>query len=132
MEKYRKSYRETKEKQFIVQELIIGKSVSASVYSTGKKSLAVTLNKQLLTLRSPYKESKYYGGLVPFDSKIKNKALEAAENAVQAIKGLRGYVGVDMIITNDQVVIIEINPRLTVSYISLNKILNCNKKQVQM
>jgi predicted ATP-grasp superfamily ATP-dependent carboligase len=110
----------------MVQELIVGKSVSASVYSTGNKSLAITLSKQILTLGSPYEESEYYGGLIPFDSKLKNKAMETAVNAVQAIKGLKGYVGVDMVLTDDQVVVIEINPRLTVSYIGLNKILNFN------
>jgi len=44
-------------------------------------------------------------------------------------KGLRGYIGVDMVLTNDEPVVIEVNPRLTTSYIGLRKVINFNLAQ---
>jgi len=111
---------------FIAQKLIQGISVSASVISTGEKALPMTLNKQMVTLASPYEKSSYGGGFVPFDHVLEREALEAAQTAVESVSGLRGYVGVDMVLTRDGPVVIEINPRLTTSYIGLRKAVNFN------
>ncbi len=114
---------------FIVQELIEGISVSASVISTGEKALPVTLNKQMVTLGSPNEESSYNGGNVPFDHVLEKEAFSAAQTAVESISGLRGYVGVDMVLTVDGPVVIEVNPRLTTSYIGLRTVVNFNVAQ---
>ncbi len=116
-------------KQFIAQKLIRGKAASTCVISTGNKAVAVTLNKQLVTLSSPDKESRYYGGVVPFNHKLEKEALRAAEKAVEGIMGLKGYVGVDLILTNAGPVVMEINPRLTTSYIGLKRTVNFNTAQ---
>jgi predicted ATP-grasp superfamily ATP-dependent carboligase len=113
-------------KQFIAQKLISGEAASACVISTGDRALSVTLNRQFVTLASPDEQSGYYGGAVPFDHKLEEKALKAAEKAVEAVSGLKGYVGIDMILTDKEPIIIEINPRLTVSYIGLRKAANFN------
>jgi predicted ATP-grasp superfamily ATP-dependent carboligase len=99
------------------------------VISTGNKAVAVTLNKQLVTLSSPDKESRYYGGVVPFNHKLEKEALMAAEKVIEGIVGLKGYVGVDMILTNEGPVVMEINPRLTTSYIGLKRTVNFNPAQ---
>ena len=52
--------------------------------------------------------------------------MKAAEKAAEATNGLRGYVGVDMILTDEEPVIMEVNPRLTVSYVGLRKTANFN------
>jgi predicted ATP-grasp superfamily ATP-dependent carboligase len=122
----KKVARESMSKQFIAQKLIRGKAASACVISTGDKALAVTLNRQFVTLASPDEESGYYGGVVPFDHKLEKEALRAAERAVEAVGGLKGYVGVDMILTDEEPIVIEINPRLTVSYIGLKRAMNFN------
>jgi len=114
---------------FIAQKLIQGISVSASVISTGEKALPITLNKQMVTLASPYEKSSYNGGFVPFDHVLEREALEAAQTAVESISGLRGYVGVDIVLTRSGPVVIEINPRLTTSYIGLRKTVNFNLAQ---
>jgi len=112
-------------KHFIAQ-LIDGISVSASVISTGEKALSITLNKQIVTLASPYEKSSYYGGIVPFDHVLEDAALKVAQTAVKSISGLRGYIGVDMMLTRNGPFVIEINPRLTTSYIGLRKAVNFN------
>jgi predicted ATP-grasp superfamily ATP-dependent carboligase len=117
---------ESTNKQFIAQKMIMGKTASVSVISTGGKAVATTLNGQFVMLGSPDEESEYLGGVVPFDYSRKKEALRAAEKAVEASEGLKGYVGVDMILTDEEPVVIEINPRLTTSYVGLRKVTNFN------
>ena len=115
--------------QLIVQELIRGKAASACVISTGDEAVAVTLNSQFVALASSDGESGYYGGAVPFEHSLEKEALRAAEKAVEGIGGLKGYVGVDMILTNEEAVVLEVNPRLTTSYVGLRKVAEFNPAQ---
>ena len=122
----RKIARESMSTQFIAQKFFNGKAASVCVFSNGDEALSVTLNRQFVTLGSPNETSGYYGGAVPFKHKLEEKALRAAEKTVEGVSGLKGYVGVDMILTEDEPIIIEVNPRLTVSYIGLRKVVNIN------
>jgi predicted ATP-grasp superfamily ATP-dependent carboligase len=122
----KKIVQESMSKQFIAQKVIRGTAASACVISTGDKAVAVTLNRQLVTLASPDEESGYYGGAVPFDHNLEKKALKTAERAVEGIGGLKGYVGVDMILTEAEAVALEVNPRLTTSYVGLRRVTNFN------
>jgi predicted ATP-grasp superfamily ATP-dependent carboligase len=114
---------------FIVQKFVKGRDVSVSVFSTGDEALAVTLNRQLVTLAPPDGESRYYGGAVPFNHRLEIEALKTAQWAVQSIRGLKGYVGVDMVLAKDGPVVMEVNPRLTTSYIGLRKAAGFNPAQ---
>jgi predicted ATP-grasp superfamily ATP-dependent carboligase len=125
-EAVKKVAHESMSKQFIAQKVIRGKAASACVISTGDKAVAVTLNRQLVTLASPDEESGYYGGAVPFNHSLEKEALRAAERAVEAVSGLKGYVGVDIILTNEEPVVLEVNPRLTTSYVGLTRVVNFN------
>jgi len=49
-----------------------------------------------------------------------------AGRLAEAIPGLWGYVGVDLVLTRDGPVILEINPRLTTSYCGLGRALGIN------
>jgi len=122
----KKVVRESMSKQFIVQKMIRGKAASACVISTGDKALSVTLNRQFVTLASPDDESGYYGGVVPLDHRLEKEALRAAERAVEAVSGLKGYVGVDIILADEGPVVLEVNPRLTTSYVGLRRVVNFN------
>jgi predicted ATP-grasp superfamily ATP-dependent carboligase len=122
----KKVARESMSKQFIAQKLIRGKAASACVISTGDKALSVTLNRQFVTLASPGEESGYYGGAVPFDHSLEKEALRVAERAVEAVSGLKGYVGVDIILADEEAVVLEVNPRLTTSYVGLRRVVNFN------
>jgi len=122
----KKVARESLSKQFIVQKVIRGKAASACVISTGDKALSVTLNRQLVTLASPDDESGYYGGVVPLDHSLEKDALKAAERVVEGIGGLKGYVGVDIILADEVPVVLEVNPRLTTSYVGLRRVANFN------
>jgi predicted ATP-grasp superfamily ATP-dependent carboligase len=120
---------ESKNKRFIAQEFIKGESVSVSLLSTGKKALALSLNKQNVTLAEPNDASSYEGGIVPFDHLLKPEAFALTEKVVSSIQGLRGYVGVDLVLTQTKPFVVDVNPRLTASYVGLRKVVGFNVAQ---
>jgi predicted ATP-grasp superfamily ATP-dependent carboligase len=112
--------------RLVAQQFIQGETASVSLISTGKKAIALSLNKQNVILESPDSTSSYQGGSVPFDYWLRQKVFEVAEKVVEAFPGLKGYVGVDFILTEHKGYVVEINPRLTMSYTGLRKISNFN------
>jgi predicted ATP-grasp superfamily ATP-dependent carboligase len=120
---------ESSSKRFVVQQLISGATVSVSVISTGSETLPVSLNRQDVTLGMPNSISAYQGGLVPFDNPLNREAFAMAKRVVKSFRGLKGYIGVDLVLTEKEPVVIEVNPRLTTSYIGIRKVVNFNPAQ---
>jgi len=124
-----KAISESSSKYFMAQELVHGVAVSVSLLVTGSDVLPVSLNRQDVSLMPPEATSTYNGGQVPFDSPLKSEAFAAAATVVKSFHGLRGYVGVDLVLTGTEAVVIEVNPRLTTSYLGLRKIVGFNPAQ---
>lgn len=63
----------------------------------------------------------YTGGSVPIPPHLEARAIELASRAVASVPGLSGYYGVDLILgqTEADDTVMEINPRLTTSYLGL-------------
>jgi predicted ATP-grasp superfamily ATP-dependent carboligase len=120
--------KEGAKRQFLVQQYIKGIDASVSVLSSRSGStLPLSLNRQFIRLGSPKDEgSRYEGGFTPFDHQLKIKAFESANKIVQAVKGLRGHVGVDFVLTEDKPVLMEVNARITTSYTGLHRVLRRN------
>jgi len=121
--------RESSSENWLVQELVKGVAASVSLLSTGRKVLPVTLNSQNVIIGTPEVCSSYRGGVVPFDNPVRTEAFEVAKRVVKSISGLQGYVGVDFVLTKETAVIIEVNPRLTTSYVGLRRVVNFNPGQ---
>jgi tyramine---L-glutamate ligase len=115
--------------QFIVQNYVNGLPASVSVISNGKKAVAISLNKQQITLAQPSEESQYIGGCVPLEHPLSAKACSIAEQIVESIAGLRGYVGVDVVLSEEMVYVVDVNPRLTTSYVGLHAVADFNVAQ---
>jgi predicted ATP-grasp superfamily ATP-dependent carboligase len=66
----------------------------------------------------------YDGGELPADEHHSMRAIALARRAVAAVPGLRGFVGVDVVLGDGprDDVVIEINPRLTMSYVALRRL----------
>jgi len=111
---------------FIVQEFIIGEAVSVSLLVAMGKALAMSLNKQNINIASPEGTSSYAGGLVPLNHPLRQKAFEVAEKVVESFSGLCGYVGVDLVLSENEPYVVDVNPRLTTSYIGLSKVAGLN------
>jgi predicted ATP-grasp superfamily ATP-dependent carboligase len=124
-----KVIKESSSKYFMAQELIHGIAVSVSLISTGSEALPISLNKQNVSLMTPEAISTYNGGIVPFNSPLKREAFALAETIVRSFRGLRGYIGVDLVLTEKEPVVIEVNPRLTTSYVGVRKVVSFNPAQ---
>ena len=66
---------------------------------------------------------RYLGGSLPFADDLSVRAIALARKAIGCVPGLFGYVGVDLVLADDPArdCIIEINPRLTTSYVGLRR-----------
>ena len=115
--------------RIIVQEYVEGIDISVSLISDGKKAIPISLNKQFVELKDD--KGIYLGGKIPFETKYGEEAFEIATNAVELIGGLKGFVGVDLLINADEkdvysVYLLEINSRFTTPYVGLKQIVNFN------
>ncbi|OYT27382.1 MAG: ATP-utilizing protein, partial [Candidatus Altiarchaeales archaeon ex4484_96] len=112
-----------KKDEYIMQEYIEGVDASVSLFSNGAESMAVSLNKQKIIQTGNY--LNYCGGVVPLKHVLRDEAFQLAEKAVDAIGGLKGCIGVDMILS-DKPYVVEINPRVTTSMTALQQAADFN------
>lgn len=71
----------------------------------------------------------YRGGFGPLDESDQQRALRLAKLAIDAFpRTPRGFIGLDLVLANDPLAdcVIEVNPRLTTSYVGLRKIVEGN------
>lgn len=125
----RKLVREASGSFFLAQRFVRGIPASVSLIVGEKDSFPVALNRQFPSLSPPTGDSTYLGGFTPLRHTLKEKAYEIARETVRLFKGLRGYVCVDMVLAGDEPVIIEINPRLSASYIGISRVMGFNLAQ---
>jgi tyramine---L-glutamate ligase len=112
--------------RIIIQEYVKGSSASVSLLSNGKKALGISLNEQNVSFCEACGESNYFGGCIPLKHPLKQYALVLAEKVVESFSGLQGYVGVDLILSENQVSIVDINARLTTSYVGVRSVVGFN------
>ncbi len=112
--------------EIILQRFVAGVHASVSLLAAGAQSLPLSLNGQAIKIGCPF---VYQGGAVPLSHPVAARALTVAQSAIRLIPGLRGYVGVDLILTQDEALLIEVNPRLTTSYIGLRQVIDLNLAQ---
>jgi tyramine---L-glutamate ligase len=118
--------RATSHEQILLQSFVAGTPVSVSLLACMNRCMPLSLNLQLCEAGSPF---RYLGSQVPFHHPAGCRAMELACSAVNLIPGLKGYVGVDLVLTEDSAQLIEINPRLTTSYIGLRQVSSANVAQ---
>jgi len=110
----------------LLQRYIVGTHASVSLLVAARGTLALSLNEQWIHIGVPF---AYRGGVVPLAHPLRERALELAQQAVSLIPGLRGYVGVDLVLDDEVCYLIEVNPRLTTSYVGLRQVINVNLAQ---
>ena len=113
----------TRQDQILLQRYLSGENASVSLLATSGGSIALSLNEQHIQAGCPF---VYRGGTVPMEHASRQRAFELAQQAVALFPGLRGYVGVDLILGQEDAWLVEINPRLTTSYIGLRQVVNIN------
>jgi uncharacterized protein len=122
----------------VLQEIVEGHDVSASVLSTGDEAITILTSEQLIGNNCPgQKESYgYCGNIVPFIQKndfnnFNTQLEEIAEEVVLDLK-LIGSNGVDLILKNGEIYVIEVNPRLQGTYEAVEAALGINMGQAHI
>lgn len=110
-------------KRVLVQRFVAGTAASVSLLSDGRRSVVLAVNGQT---RIPGSRFAYAGGRTPLAHPQAARARVLALRACRSLPGLKGYVGVDVILTATGAVVIEVNPRLTTSYLGLRASLAAN------
>ncbi len=113
----------TSHNQILLQPYIHGVHASVSMLVAQNRAVALSLNRQLIEEGYPF---RYLGGTIPLEHPAAETALELARLAALTVQGLRGYVGVDLILAEERPYVIEINPRLTTSYVGLHQVIQQN------
>jgi tyramine---L-glutamate ligase len=109
--------------QHLVQQFIMGTPVSVALLISLQGTITPLLPaKQEISSDGHF---SYLGGSFLNDESLRDRVITMAIKAVQGIPGLQGYIGIDAILgtakngTKDMV--LEINPRLTTSYMGLRR-----------
>ncbi|HWQ82956.1 MAG TPA: ATP-grasp domain-containing protein [Anaerolineales bacterium] len=114
---------ETIHKSILLQSYIQGIHASVSLLVSAGRSLPLSLNRQRIEPGCPF---EYLGGEIPLAHPAAVRAFELAQAAVALLPGLQGYIGVDMLLSGPDAWLIEINPRLTTSYVGLRQVIPLN------
>jgi predicted ATP-grasp superfamily ATP-dependent carboligase len=110
-------------RRVVIQQYIVGTPASVSLLADGRRAVALAVNGQSVRSGRPF---SYQGGSTPLVHPLAREASELAARACEAVPGLRGYIGVDVVLAPAGAVVIEINPRLTTAYLGVRRVLGKN------
>jgi predicted ATP-grasp superfamily ATP-dependent carboligase len=108
----------------IVQPYLAGEAASLSLITHGKTIHLLSCNRQLIEVRNG--EFHYCGSILNDMAQYWQACEAIARNVVYAIPGLVGHVGIDVVIHEGAITVIEVNPRLTTSYGGLRQATGLN------
>ncbi|MHC1590313.1 MAG: ATP-grasp domain-containing protein [Candidatus Hecatellaceae archaeon] len=112
--------------KILVQRFVEGLHGSLLLLASSSEAEVLSLNLQILDFTQDGRV-KYLGGLTPLplreSSAVIAEGLKAAETL---ISNLKGFIGIDFVLAEGEPWIIEVNPRITTSYLGLRKTLKDN------
>ena len=114
---------QSSEQQWILQPWLPGEHLSLSLLCKRGDAIVLSVNRQLL---SEIDGQLRLTGCVVNTEAAGNDFEQLAGEIASLIPGLWGYVGVDLLRTDSGPVVIEINPRLTTSYVGLREAMDIN------
>jgi tyramine---L-glutamate ligase len=121
--------------QWRIESLIAGEAVSVVALLGGRERLLLQPTRQLFSSDA---FGVYAGGEMFEDEQVVAAVWRAVEPALKAMGGVRGVVGFDLVLGREtcaeqrliagewMVTVVEVNPRLTSSYLGLREFYHCN------
>lgn len=113
--------------ELMLQRYVPGLAASVAFLCGGGKRQSLPAVEQRLSREGRF---RYRGGRLPLAEDLDRRARRLAERAVEGIEGLHGWFGVDLVLgdaadgSGDAA--IEINPRMTTSYLGLRRLARFN------
>jgi predicted ATP-grasp superfamily ATP-dependent carboligase len=103
-----------------LEQYLPGSAASVSLLCGPTARVALSPSKQRLSNDG---RLRYLGGELPLPAGLAERAIALAERALAVLPSTVGYIGVDIILGRDphgsEDAVIEVNPRLTTSYVGL-------------
>lgn len=119
------------DEKYLIQPKVDGVSVSCAALGNGADFFLLPAAYQTLD-----KDLKYHGGSLPIPMALNVRAHRLAAQAIRAMPPFRGYIGLDMILgpcpEGKDDVAVDLNPRLTSSYVGLRLLLKNNLAQAML
>ncbi len=122
-ERIKEIYLEKNIEYLLVQEYVEGTPISVSLVCNNKDTSVISINSQEIC--ESENKIRYLGCKTPIKHPLEKELYEISRTIVQSILGLKGFVGIDYIIQNNNIFFVEINSRITTPYIVLQK--NCKE-----
>ena len=107
----------------LLQRFVPGVPASVSLLAHGRRAMVLAVNAQSVETSGSF---AYRGGTTPLEHPLAGRAVDVALRTCEAVGGLRGYVGVDIVLTDSEAVAIELNPRLTTAYLGVRSAVEGN------
>ncbi len=115
------------EGESILQAYAPGRAVSVAFVAGSGQLFSLPATEQHLSSDGRF---RYLGGRLPLTEELDRRARTLAERAVRCVDGLHGFFGVDLVLgeaaDGRADAVIEINPRLTTSYVGLRRLARFN------
>jgi predicted ATP-grasp superfamily ATP-dependent carboligase len=113
-----------KDTTHVIQPWLAGEPASLSMICRNGRAQLLSCNRQLIEIRNG--EIHYRGSLLNGFAQHWPEFEQLAAQVAAAIPELAGYVGVDVMVDQGRLTVLEINPRLTTSYVGLHQATGLN------
>jgi predicted ATP-grasp superfamily ATP-dependent carboligase len=117
----------------IAQDFVPGRAASVALLVGPAQTVPLLPTFQLLSSDGRF---RYEGGELPIPPDLAERAMTLGRRAIACVPGLLGYVGVDLVLGDaadgSQDYAIEINPRLTTSYVGLREMADFNLAEAML
>ncbi len=118
--------------EYRVEEYCPGIPASVSVLCGPDRHVVLPAVSQQLSTDGTF---GYLGGSLPLSSELADRATNLASAVTRALPDTVGFIGIDIVLAEDidgSDVVIEVNPRLTTSYVGLRELATCNLAQAML
>ncbi len=114
-----------------LERFVAGMAASVAVLCGPKNLKPLPACRQLLSTDGHF---TYLGGSYPLEENLEKRARRLATQAVASFDGMLGYVGVDLLLgkKSHEDTVVEVNPRLTTSYIALRRACRGNLAEMML
>lgn len=110
--------------RYVLQPYVPGEPASLCALARDGSAWMLTVNRQRIVLRDD--AFVFLGTVVNDLADADGRLARLAARVAETVPGLWGYFGIDLVLGEPGPVVVEINPRLTTSYVGVGAALECN------
>jgi len=118
------------ERKYVVQPYLAGIAASVSCMMQAGTAVLLSVNRQHVERQD--NALIFKGVSVNALPSLWQAAEKLAQQIAKAMPDLRGYVGIDVIVQDGELLVLEINPRLTTSYAGLRESIGRNPAELML